>query len=506
MSRISNLSNLRIPHFNSWKSIWYEDNKYYSLLSFQDFQVHQYFKGLFYRLKMIADDVYFNYVTNDYLYTRANIYIYRFQIKKYFTSIFSAQYFIYNFMFRSNKLSKLFYSSYNWYTYIFDFYNRYILYFLSFNYYYNYNSVVYFRKTHSIISINYKYKYKINPIKFKLKKNIVYFFNFYKLRIKNNSKLLSLFYYISKICLVLSSKLVISFFLYNFFLLIGNKLSYIKYFTIVVSKFYVNRVSSSIYYFFKENYKKELSRDVFDDRNFYDYFTFYFLYMLILNMEKTIYLFTGIKTVFLASFYTYKKLPPLLTSKLISDYVCLELEKGVNLFKIFKNLQFIQLKEKKKLKNELLNNFIKSFFFNYFIKNNSIIKKFFVLFKLLIKKNNNTHINLNRISFFSFFIKSRFLFDLLCQNDVMAKKYPLIGLRIECNGPPKKGRQARLVAYHQIVKNYKLFGKMPNKSILADIDYYQSFARAKQGSIGIKVWMFFYSKTYDSNYKLISIV
>ena len=113
---------------------------------------------------------------------------------------------------------------------------------------------------------------------------------------------------------------------------------------------------------------------------------------------------------------------------------------------------------------------------------------------------------LNKKSFFSKFIEIKKLFEELYYNEVLIKKYPLIGIRIECNGPPKRGRQARLVAYHQIVKNYKLFGKMPNKSVLADIDYYQSFARTKQGSIGIKVWIFFYSKTYDSKYKLISVI
>ena len=32
MRRISNLSNLRIPHFNSWKTTWYDKDKNYSLL------------------------------------------------------------------------------------------------------------------------------------------------------------------------------------------------------------------------------------------------------------------------------------------------------------------------------------------------------------------------------------------------------------------------------------------------------------------------------------------
>jgi ribosomal protein S3 len=47
---------------------------------------------------------------------------------------------------------------------------------------------------------------------------------------------------------------------------------------------------------------------------------------------------------------------------------------------------------------------------------------------------------------------------------------------------------------------------MPNRSILSDIDYYQSFARTTSGSIGIKVWIFFYTKSYNSKYWLNSLV
>ncbi|YP_007890043.1 ribosomal protein S3 (mitochondrion) [Naegleria fowleri] len=515
MSRISNLSNLRVPFFNSWKNTWYEDSKYYSLLFFRDFQVLQYFKGLFYRLKMLTDDVYLNYITNNYLFVNLNIYLYRFQIKKYFLSFFSEQYLLYSFMFRKNKIHKVNLRC-NRVMYVHAFYSNSVLYFLYF-----FNRGINKRCIHkkyfysSIININNRPKYKNNPIKFQLKKNIFYFFSFYRKKKKNNLKLLSLFYYVLRFFLFLSIKLTPSFILFRFFLLCYNKLLFLKQNFVYSMQYYPNKVLNHSYYFLKENYKRELSRDIFDERTFYDFFVYFFLYYFILNIEKTIYLFTGMRFIFLGSFYMYKKLPPLLSSKLVNDYVCLELEKGANLFRIFKSLQYIQLREKRKLKTELLNNFSKSFFEYYFIKRHSKIKQCFALLKrlnILSRKNKKKtsrkelYLNLNKSNFFLSFTKLRFLFDSLCQNEIMAKKYPLIGLRIECNGPPKKGRQARLVAYHQIIKNYKLFGKMPNKSILADIDYYQSFARAKQGSIGIKVWMFFYSKTYDSNYKLISIV
>lgn len=90
--------------------------------------------------------------------------------------------------------------------------------------------------------------------------------------------------------------------------------------------------------------------------------------------------------------------------------------------------------------------------------------------------------------------------------DLLNKKYPLLGIRIECSGSTKKGRQATLIAYHHVVKNDKLSGKMPYQSVMADVDFYQNFARTRSGSIGIKVWIFFYTKYYDRMYKLISLI
>ena len=230
---------------------------------------------------------------------------------------------------------------------------------------------------------------------------------------------------------------------------------------------------------------------------------------MILNIEKSIYLFSGNKCLFFPSFYYYRKFPSFLSAKLINDFVLLELEKGNNMYRIFRTLQSYQIREKMKLKQELMVNFNKELFFSVFGKFKNVLRNKLLQYRTLNKKQKIKLINLfklNKKHFFSIFTNIRSLFEELYYNEILAKKYPLIGIRIECNGPPKRGRQARLVAYHQIVKNYKLFGKMPNKSVLADIDYFQSFARTKQGSIGVKVWVFFYSKTYNANYKLISII
>lgn len=521
MSRISNLSNLRIPHFNSWKTIWYEKDKNYSFLFFRDFQLFQYLKGLFYRLKMITDDFYFDNLVNNCFFIKVNVYLYKFQIKKYFLSFFIDQYLLYNFLLKKRKfrfnVSTIF-STFTYYSLIL-FIKSNPLFISCFSFYCNsfFMSNVSSLRTGakhryfvSIIGTNSKKKFNTHPLKTKLKKNFSYFSSFYISKEKTTSLLKKYsFYYILKNILVFLFNFENSYFFLRFFLFYTNKFKLLK--TSILYFFNLNKKKEqlSIFYYLKENYRRELSRDIFDERTYYDFFFYFFLYSFILNVEKSIYLFTGNKCVFFPVFYYYKKFPSFLSAKLINDYVLLELEKGNNIFRIFKSLQSYQLKEKYKLKQELMVDFNKELFYNFFSKYKLELKDKFALFRQLKKKKYrfaNFFSKLNKKLFFSRFIEIRKLFEELYYNEILAKKYPLIGIRIECNGPPKRGRQARLIAYHQIVKNYKLFGKMPNKSILADIDYYQSFARTKQGSIGIKVWLFFYSKTYDSNYKLISII
>jgi hypothetical protein len=86
------------------------------------------------------------------------------------------------------------------------------------------------------------------------------------------------------------------------------------------------------------------------------------------------------------------------------------------------------------------------------------------------------------------------------------KRTPVIGIRIECSGTFKKGRMSRVYFYSSWIKNDLLTGKMPNNTMIADIDYYQYMAVTKSSSLGIKTWIFLETHIYNNNHKYISIV
>jgi ribosomal protein S3 len=65
---------------------------------------------------------------------------------------------------------------------------------------------------------------------------------------------------------------------------------------------------------------------------------------------------------------------------------------------------------------------------------------------------------------------------------------------------------SRVYFYNSWVKNDILTGKMPNNTLIADIDYYQYFAITKGSSIGIKTWIFLETHIYNNNHKYISLV
>jgi len=773
MSRLTNISSLRIPHFSTWKTMWYEKDKNYSFLFFRDFQLYQYLKGLFYRLKMMTDDFYFENLLNSYLFIRVNIYLYRYQVKKYFLSFFISQYLVYHFLLRYFRHRTFFKSNFN-ILYVFSsifflsesksnilfllYYFYFSLHFrnlvplfhtnnrknvlfsmkntikrkrrvrrnikknvlnlkLKKNKYFSFYSRFRNKRTKRLVGnriINWRKKMFGNLVKYRLKKNWFFFSSFFsryyrpKKRkykrpskvnffLKLNSKYTTkiggfrssmkrhlqanvkqvkqsqnrvssfLTFKSSKSSKYKKSKLksfdlnslknlksndfsylkkikknihkIKSFYLYlkvqkqikrsrfNAFRkrrpmikrtsVLHNRRTYLKsflfffffqnllyffffsnfkafyffsrFFSLFKLKFnlFKNSISyfyslkkaqqrnkEQTFYYLKENFRRESSRAVYDERVYYDFFFYFFLYNLILNVERTIYLFSGNKILFLPSFYFAKKVPVFLSAKLVSDYVLTELEKGNRVYGIFKKLQYYQSREKSILKTDLrikLNKYLsdkgRNFILNSRKRNRQLLKQFFrylrsvslrhsdsvkkadalvararvqynsylskcdlkkKITKAILKKkirlinnkikfrNNlykrwreNKDINIlksNANTLISRVFEIRKLFEELYYNEVLAKKYPLVGLRIECNGPTRRGKQARLIAYHQVIKNYKLFGRMPNTSILADIDYYQSFARTKQGSIGIKVWIFFYSKTYDSAKKLISVI
>lgn len=742
MSRITNLSNLRIPHFNSWKTIWYEKNNNYSYLFFRDFQLYQYLKGLFYRLKMMTDDFYFENILNNTFFIKVNIYLYKFQVKKYYLSFFTSQYLVYYFILKyirhryviKNNINIIFFNSSILYLInkennIFSLINTlyYSYYFINTKYlfhtsdedhiYANLSKMIKYRlllnksniyrlnksknksflnnilkpfleapSLHSLNAFEEERSFLIKEIGRKLKFNLYYFFelqkylksdlfNYYnkliayrkkekKKKIKKNKKHIfniilrelksyvienqklnekfkktnslrlkkklkkqrrknfNLFYfikwafkkkynraikgkYIKKynnslylkkkyFLLYFFFKNLLYFFSYTSFELFYFFLCFFKLFNIkfnllknsIIHFTSLNQLSTNkklkTFYYLNLNNRKEISRSIYDERIYYDFFFYFFFYTLILNIEKTIYLFTGNQILFIPQFFIFNKTPIFLSAKLVNDFVLTELEKGMKIYKIFKSLQSFQFREKINLKTDLrlefdkynnnlhktsvIKNFKKKYFnecifkyvkklsdsklseLKYLEKEIDTVKESIIqmnteykskLDKYITEEEDKRYINLinekidylnekineyknifpnwiNKRKYNMFremekkiinnFLNVVKFFDDLYNNEILSKRYPLLGLRIECNGPTKRGKQARIIAYHQVIKNHQLFGRMPNKSILADIDYYQSFARTKQGSIGIKVWVFFYSKTYDKTKKLISVI
>jgi hypothetical protein len=88
------------------------------------------------------------------------------------------------------------------------------------------------------------------------------------------------------------------------------------------------------------------------------------------------------------------------------------------------------------------------------------------------------------------------------------RQFPLIGIRIECAGPTRKGKRTRIIHYNEWVNYYKLPGKMPNSTVMTDVQYWQTYARIKRASIGIKIWLFlhtpYYSNTFNTEKKAIN--
>lgn len=147
-----------------------------------------------------------------------------------------------------------------------------------------------------------------------------------------------------------------------------------------------------------------------------------------------------------------KKYPPIRDSKIIGDYLNLRLHKQFTLNRIFyeiRDWQFDNYYNRKYIKNKTIKEY-----YNFYNE----------------------------------------------------KRYPVLGIRIECSGSYKPGSRKRKKYYGEVVKDVELINKSPNNSFYADLDYYQTFARLRSGSIGIKVWVFFKTHIYNQNKHFVSIV
>ena len=87
------------------------------------------------------------------------------------------------------------------------------------------------------------------------------------------------------------------------------------------------------------------------------------------------------------------------------------------------------------------------------------------------------------------------------------KKYPLLGLRIECSGTGKKGIRKNKWFYGNFIKYYyNLSGKASTNTFSGDLDYYQLECSTYASIIGIKVWSYYKTHLINTNGRLISIL
>jgi hypothetical protein len=114
----------------------------------------------------------------------------------------------------------------------------------------------------------------------------------------------------------------------------------------------------------------------------------------------------------------------------------------------------------------------------------------------LNRTNNDLNMKKNRISLLYNLKDWRFRF-----RDLSYKRYPLIGMRIECSGPTKKGRRTQTHLYNEWVDFYTLPGKMPLVTVMNDIKYWQTYGLTRRAAIGIKIWMHFHPSTYSQGKK-----
>ena len=193
------------------------------------------------------------------------------------------------------------------------------------------------------------------------------------------------------------------------------------------------------------------------------------------SIELTISSFTGLQCFFLPTYYI--KTFPIFDTKLLLDYISYNLKRRHHITKIFNKIALIQKRQNSDSSKALIG------LYNEFNSMNSRL--------------------LNHDKYLSFFNLSAIYESLNIENiyndQIKKKKNPISGIRIEFSGPPKKAERTAVVAYHDIVQDYRLTGKMPTHSVYADIHYYQSHIRLRRSTFGIKVWLFYYTRILNCN-------
>lgn len=559
MSKIVNLKTVRFKIFNiydSWYSSWFEDISYTNVL-FEDLMLKNYLLGVFYKLKIPTNYFYLKRTSNKFVFLYSDLFLTKKYKKSLFKNMYKEQilYFTYlikyytvyknyyfsryfNFMeyqmdlfFSDKKIkqitfigtgllhkSKTFSSSligeqknniflinniYN--SSFFNFKNKYFqsvinslflnsdsmsisngsiaFFYLSFMY----KTVMLFsyfkiNVEHSLLKILLDYivfkKVEINFSKLKIKSTFYNNFNFSN---KIDSKkadfsififylyVLFIFYFSNFMCgtinkntntlLTLYSTMLHYFYFFNLpqnnYLFKFPLLDLYKTFSTI--KYFKLKYYKMSYIYYEGNMKKKLVKKVFTNF-FYKMCMSDFIYKL----ETTISLYLK-QRVFLFFNVFYQEIemfPSITNAKIVADYIIYSIHNQLPLRSIFKKVRIWQLE-------------------------------------------NNEHRNYLENLFFKYQTEGRLIEYM---NQFSLKRYPILGIRVECSGTAKKGTRKQKIFYGDWIKDFDENTKSPNNTFSADLDYYQSFAIVKSSTLGIKVWVFFKTHLYNSNNVFISLI
>lgn len=482
MSRLSNLTTIKIGIFKSWNASWY-DKTYYASLLFNDLKIRDYLSGLFYRLKIISDYVYLYRLLNNNIIIKTNLIF--FSNLKFKTISLKKVYHL-------NEDFLFFYKKKTW--------RRFISNFKMFFYFkYQFQGTLPIRECSSVFvffSNSFKYYFYL----LSLFSNIVSPF----LNIHISSFCLSSV--LASISLVRNSFPLSSFLNLNFanYILFNNLV-----FPFLLGNFVFNEMNYLFINWFYFSYFLTIRTQFL--------LIFKYFYYFIFNMSGFINLSIPIISIVLF----FQKMNKISDLNLIGDTVSFNImcysrrEITQSLFTIFRSkieatISFFE-------QQNIYLNFSFSFKKNPFIVSAKLItdalvfllqsgKKIVQSFFFIKNWQASLYTSRRRLEYLSYQYSSKRILNLNYLFFYATKRSPVIGIRIECSGTFKKGRMSKVYFYNSWIKNDLLTGKMPNNTLIADIDYYQYFAITKGSSIGIKTWIFLETHIYNNNHKYISIV
>lgn len=560
MSKIVNLKTIRFEIFNaydSWYSSWFEDINYSNVL-FEDLMLKNYLLGIFYKLKIPTNYFYLKKSNNNTSFLYTDLFFMKKYKKSLFKNMYKEQLAYFNYLLKYYTLYKnyYFYSYFNSlelrgdlffssrkikqitfigtsllqkskslnarlentsnqsnFYFLNNMYNRSFFYFKN-KYYHSFlvsgflngDNTFYFNNKWFDLYLNLLYKY-FNLLNFKalfvgthvIKMNMD--FLFYKkinstalqnkvisnyttfidssilmktvfLNFLNKDDILILyilFFFYSRYKLLelfqlnfKKIKKLIVFYSANLKLIKKNS-NYVNYPLIDISKtfsiikYFKLKFYKMSYVYYEGNFKKKLTKKIFNT-------LFYKVCIsdFILKLENTIsnYMKQKIFLFFNIFYQDNDSLPNITNAKILTDYIVYSIHNQIPLRTIFKKIRNWQIE----------NNEHKLYLENLYFKYQTEGK--------LVE-------HLNHLSF---------------------KRYPILGIRVECSGTAKKGTRKQKIFYGDWIKDFDTTTKSPNNTFSADLDYYQSFAIVKSSTLGIKVWVFFKTHLYNANNVFISLI